>query len=251
MKSAIRASAALVLALAIAAALSLSAFAAGIGTYFDDAAGVISASDAAEISRINDALFALTGAEIAVKTVDSAGGDLYGTAKEIMADNPIGSAERDNGMLLMISSGDNGYWVMPAHGLSEIIGDGEIAAICKDSIEGALASGDCSAAALSFINAMANELASRYGAQLSSWDGSKASFTRAESGSVYPAGMSAKFRYLLLGALGLILLIALIIAAIFIRSKISKDKRRTIRTKRRKSKSTALTFARGINSRRR
>lgn len=245
MKALFRAAAAFAAALLLASAV----FAEGSGAYFDDAAGIISSADAEAIGEVNDALFAMTGAEIAVKAVASAGGDLYTAAKDTMASVPIGSAERDNGMLLLISADDSGYWLMPASGLGGIIGDGEIAALCKGTLESGLASGDTSGAVLAFVTAMADELAGRYGVSLSAWDGVTYSFTRSETGSVYPSGMSPLFRRLLWCAVGVIVLVVLTIAVIILRPKISRERRRTTRTKKRKNKSTSLTFARGIYSR--
>ena len=72
--------------------------------YVLDSEGVISASTAEHIDAMNDSLFAQTGAQIVVQVVETTGEediDLY-TEKEFERLG-VGSAERDNGILLVLA----------------------------------------------------------------------------------------------------------------------------------------------------
>ena len=114
-----RSVAAVVMALAIAAGILLgqarkpeglgqaSTAVVGTYTYVYDYAGVLTDKTMTYIDEMNTSLFAQTGAQIMVQTVDSTGGtDIVDYAVQLGAAYGVGSAERDNGLVLVLALED-------------------------------------------------------------------------------------------------------------------------------------------------
>ena len=114
-----RSVAAVVMALAIAAGILLgqarkpeglgqaSTAVVGTYTYVYDYAGVLTDKTMTYIDEMNTSLFAQTGAQIMVQTVDSTGGtDIVDYAVQLGAAYGVGSAERNNGLVLVLALQD-------------------------------------------------------------------------------------------------------------------------------------------------
>jgi uncharacterized protein len=79
----------------------------GTYTYVYDHAGVLSDETMAHVDAMNASLFAQTGAQIMVVTVDSTGGtDIVDYAADLGNQYGVGSAERDNGLVLVLALED-------------------------------------------------------------------------------------------------------------------------------------------------
>ena len=79
----------------------------GTYTYVYDHAGVLTDETMAHIDAMNASLFAQTGAQIMVVTVDSTGGtDIIDYAADLGSRYGVGSAERDNGLVLVLALED-------------------------------------------------------------------------------------------------------------------------------------------------
>ena len=111
-----RAVAAVVMVLAIAASVAIgqakkpdlsvepSTKVVGSYTYVYDEAGVLSDKTMEHIDAMNASLFAQTGAQIMVKTVDSTGGqDIYEYAVALGNQYGVGDAERNNGVVVVLA----------------------------------------------------------------------------------------------------------------------------------------------------
>lgn len=111
-----RSVAAVVLALAIAAGIAIgrlrkpdtgeaaSTAVVGSYTYVCDHAGVLTDATMEHIDDLNTSLFAQTGAQILVVTVDSTGGeDIIDYAMDLGNTYGVGSAERNNGVVMVLA----------------------------------------------------------------------------------------------------------------------------------------------------
>ena len=79
----------------------------GTYTYTYDHAGVLSDKTMKHIDAMNTSLFAQTGAQIMVVTVDSTGGtDIVQYATDLGNRYGVGSAERDNGLVIVLALED-------------------------------------------------------------------------------------------------------------------------------------------------
>ena len=134
-----RAVAAVVMVLAIAASVAIgqvkkpdlsvepSTKVVGSYTYVYDEAGVLSDKTMEHIDAMNASLFAQTGAQIMVKTVDSTGGqDILDYAIDLGNQYGVGDAERNNGVVMVLAldnisaSGLQGdYGVVVGDGLTD------------------------------------------------------------------------------------------------------------------------------------
>ena len=76
----------------------------GTYTYVYDHAGVLTDDTMKHIDAMNESLFAQTGAQIMVVTVDSTDGvDIVDYATKLGNQYGVGSAERDNGIVIVLA----------------------------------------------------------------------------------------------------------------------------------------------------
>lgn len=226
-----------------------SALGVGRDFYADDAAGIISESDRERIKNINEALFAMTGAELVVVTVDTTNGEnIFSLAKGILTSEQIGSAERSNGMVLLISKSENNYWFLPDSGAADVLDTESVKSLCKSVLEPAMATADYSSGIVMFVSAVAAELEKAYGVSLSSWNGEPGKFTRktADNEPYSEKSTGELFTVLLYIALVVLAVIIIAIVILIIRAQVSENKKRVIKKRRRRKDSTALSFAKGI-----
>ena len=87
--------------------------------YVADYANVLSDETENYIITKNDSLYSLTGGQIVVVTIEFLGGqDIVEYAHTLMNEWKIGSAEFNNGLLLLLVTGEANYWAV--QGLSLI-----------------------------------------------------------------------------------------------------------------------------------
>lgn len=93
------------------------------GFYSADYAGVLSETTEAAILSANQALRSATGGEIVVVTTDFTGSkSIEDYAKDIGNDWGVGSAKYNNGMVLVISVGEDDYYCAVGTGFNSLVG---------------------------------------------------------------------------------------------------------------------------------
>ncbi len=171
--------AAFVLAAILAALLALPAFAAAVpekpagdDVYVSDKAGILTETAEREMQKKGLALFAMTGAQVVVLTTDDR--DLYDLedyAYDVFTAWGIGSKERNNGVLLVMNSYTEDYWVTVGWGIDDVLNAGRLGQMLDRYLEPDFAKGDYSEGALTWYSATADYLADYYDVSLDKWDG--------------------------------------------------------------------------------
>lgn len=93
------------------------------GTYCMDRVGVISAETKAYIYERNKNLEqSCSGAQMCVVVLDTINGaDIEEYAYDIFTSWKIGRSGQDNGVLILMLTGDDNYWIMPGTGLESVL----------------------------------------------------------------------------------------------------------------------------------
>ena len=141
----------------------------GTYTYVYDYAGVLTDKTMTYIDEMNTSLFAQTGAQIMVQTVDSTDGtDIVDYAANLGARYGVGSAERDNGLVLVLALedlADNGlvgnYGIAGGDGLYKY--GNELTSMLYVYMEEDFAAGDYDAAVRKTVKAYMDWFADLYG----------------------------------------------------------------------------------------
>ena len=95
--------------------------------YVNDGAGVLSDETIGHIVLNNDALYDACGAQIVFVTVQNVGSStMEDFAYDIVNEWGIGDAEKDNGVLVLMSVGDDDYWMQVGSGLRQSITAGDL-----------------------------------------------------------------------------------------------------------------------------
>ena len=132
--------------------------------YVNDYADVISVEVEDEIIDLGYQLEEQTGAQIVLVTVDFTNGDSLETyAMDLFNDWGIGSAEKNDGLLILLSIGDDDYWVTQGEGLEDTLTSGKISSILQKYLEPDFAAKDYSAGAKKTYEAFAKRLNSQSG----------------------------------------------------------------------------------------
>ena len=181
--------------------------------YVLDTAEVIASATRNHIVSRNDALFALTGAQVVVACVPSTEGmDIGEYAMQMFNKWGIGSAERNNGVLILLSIQDDTYWVLQGKGLEELLPSGTLKQMVDTLLEPHFAAKEYDAGTLALFDAVCAHLASVYNVTLDTWSGAP--------GPYNPGGTEVKNNSgsgtidILIWAI-LIVIIILVIAAYF------------------------------------
>ncbi len=153
----------LLTALAMVGVLSVPALAAvpdrPSNQYVLDSASVISSATEDEIVSKNKSLFQKTGAEIVVVAVDFLDGEsIDDYAYNLFSSWGIGSAERNNGLLLVMTVAEDNYYALPGYGVEDHFSGSHLQDILDQYVEPSFAQGDYDKAALEFFNAAYTEL---------------------------------------------------------------------------------------------
>jgi uncharacterized protein len=131
--------------------------------YVNDYADVISEETTRYIVEKNDYLYETTGAQIVIVTLSGLGGEnIEKYAYSLFNEWGIGSAEKNNGVLFLMSIGDDDYWALQGKGLEDTLSSGILAGYLDDFAESYFASGDYDGCARSFFDAVYNNLSKQY-----------------------------------------------------------------------------------------
>lgn len=147
--------------------------------YVLDTADVITPATRNHIVSRNDALFALTGAQVVVACVTSTEGmDIGEYAMQMFNKWGIGSAEKNNGVLILLSIQDDTYWVLQGKGLEELLPSGMLKQMVNTDLEPHFAAKEYDAGVLALFNSVCAHLASVYNVSLDTWTGAPGSYTQ-------------------------------------------------------------------------
>ncbi|NMB95757.1 MAG: TPM domain-containing protein [Clostridiaceae bacterium] len=127
--------------------------------YVNDYADVIDEEVENLIVVNGEALEEKTGAQIVIVTIDFTDGisiDEY--AADLFNEWKLGSAEKNNGLLILMSIGDEDYWAVQGKGLETTLTSGEISQILYDHLEPDFASEDYSRGAARIYEAFTKRL---------------------------------------------------------------------------------------------
>lgn len=132
--------------------------------YAADYANVLSQNTIDYIVSQNDALCAKTGAQIVIATVDFLGGeDIENYAYQMFNDWGIGSAEKNNGVLILLAIGEENYWAVQGKGLESSLSSNRLGDLLYNYLEEDFAAGDYDAGVRKVFDAVYSELESIYG----------------------------------------------------------------------------------------
>lgn len=146
--------------------------------YVNDYADVISESSEFYIIEKNDALYASCGAQIVIVTVSGLGGEnIERYALSIFNEWEIGSADKNNGVLFLISVADEDYWALQGRGLEDTLSSGILAGYLDEYVEKPFAAGDYDGAALAFFDSVYENLIGQYGRPNAVNEGSDGEYT--------------------------------------------------------------------------
>lgn len=113
--------------------------------YVSDFANVIDNDVEQDIIDTNIKLEEKNGVQIAVVTVDFLdGADIEDYAIDLFNQWGIGSAESDNGVLLLLAIGEDNYYCLAGSGLSNVLSGGRIKLLLNEYLEPDFANGDYS-----------------------------------------------------------------------------------------------------------
>lgn len=195
--------------------------------YVYDPANVISDEDEVAIAEGNDALFALTGAQVVIAAVQNTGDiEIKNFAEDMFNQWRIGSKERNNGILLLMSIDDDSYWLIQGAGLDDMFSSDRLRSFLNDNLEPEFAQKNYSAGAVKLFTAMSEALAYNYGVDLSSWDEETYNFT---GRNVKNDGFA---KFILYAAIVVIVLLLLIVVVKIIRNRIARARYRRRRPRR-------------------
>ena len=140
--------------------------------YVNDFANVLSEETEQHILDVNDKLQPETGAQIVVVAVDFLGGlnsEEYGY--RLFNDWGIGSEDKNNGVLLLISPGEEKFWVTVGRGLETTLSSGKLSMICSSTVEAYFDDGEYDLFVTSMFDGIAKLLADHYNISLSGSSG--------------------------------------------------------------------------------
>lgn len=104
--------------------------------YVNDYAGVLSDDTMNYIIEENLVLEEKSGAQIVVVTVDYSDGEDFGDyALQLFNEWDIGSASKNNGLLLVLFIGDDNYYALQGRGIETVITGGDIQQILDEVLE--------------------------------------------------------------------------------------------------------------------
>ncbi|MGF7145381.1 uncharacterized protein HNQ56_003822 [Anaerotaenia torta] len=118
------------------------------GFYVNDFADVINADTEEKILEFGKQLEDQTSAQLVLVTVDFTDGEsLENYALDMFNKWGIGSKEKNNGVLILLSIGDDDYWAMQGEGLEDTLTSGKMSGILQEYLEPDFAAKDYSAGA--------------------------------------------------------------------------------------------------------
>lgn len=156
---------ALLLGLLLAACLGLPALASvnlpgpSENFYVNDLAGALTQDAVDAINQYGALLEQKNGAQVVLATVEFAGADdFHGYAVQLFNQWGIGDAQKNNGVLILLSTGDRDYEMIIGAGLEQTISAGDIDQLLAERLEPLFDLGDYSGGALSIYGAVVQRL---------------------------------------------------------------------------------------------
>ncbi|MFA6949008.1 MAG: TPM domain-containing protein, partial [Eubacteriales bacterium] len=132
--------------------------------YVADYANVLSQTTIDHIVEKNDYLNAQCGAQIVIMTTAGLGGeDIEAYANSVFNGWGIGDSEKNNGVLLLMSIGDEDYWCLQGKGLEKTLSSGVIGVMLDNYLEPYFAKADYDGGASVMFDALYEKVASIYG----------------------------------------------------------------------------------------
>ncbi|MFV0498270.1 MAG: TPM domain-containing protein [Candidatus Fimivivens sp.] len=111
--------------------------------YVRDLADVLSEETQALINEKSAALDALTGAQIVVFTVDFLGGvAIHDYAQDVFNRLQIGDAVQNNGLLLLLATGEEDYYLLQGQGIETTLSDAALETLLLQNLEPNFAAGN-------------------------------------------------------------------------------------------------------------
>lgn len=122
-----------------------------------DNANILSRDTETYITNISVALQEnCSGAQIGVYTTDYVGNNtMEGYAYEVFQAWGLGSADQDNGMVLLMATGDDNYWATPGEGLESAFSGNVLSDLLYDNLEASWAKQDYDTGTRKTVLAMA------------------------------------------------------------------------------------------------
>lgn len=166
---------ALVACILLAFSLANSVFAFPVqqeNVYVYDEADVITAEEEADINSRAKALFALTGARIETVCVKNTGDKSTSEyALDLFAEWKLGSSDKNNGILILLSIEGNDYWTIQGSGLKSSLTDSDLQRINNEYLEPDFAAKKYGDGAKKTFDALLGKLEEIYSVDVSKWDG--------------------------------------------------------------------------------
>ena len=154
--------AALLLALPVAAAPQVNKT-----SPVNDYAGILSDSTIQYVTEVSAALQSTCGAEIGVYTTEYIGNStMEGYAYSVLNEWGLGSADKDNGVLLLLAPGEDDYYITRGTGLESALSISTLSTILDDKLEPNWVNGDYDTGVHDTVAAIADKLCSIYGVSL-------------------------------------------------------------------------------------
>jgi len=135
--------------------------------YVNDFAGMLSSSAEVTITEIAREVKAKTGAEIAVATVRTTGGqDIEQYAVDLFMTWGVGEKGKDNGVLVVVALDDRKLWIKTGYGLEGAIPDATAHAIYRDVLKPGFRSGQYDQAVVTAVGMLAERILADQGMAL-------------------------------------------------------------------------------------
>lgn len=148
-----------------------------------DNADILSADTEDYITRISVSLQESCGAQIGVYTVDYVGNStMEGYAYEVFNAWGLGDADKDNGVLLLMASGEDDYYIMPGAGIESQLTTSMLRTIVDEQLEPNWVKQDYDAGARDTVDALADRLCRIYGVTLDTAGGSEPAAAQQQGG---------------------------------------------------------------------
>jgi uncharacterized protein len=139
--------------------------------HVNDFADLVSTRAEEAMSGIADQVKARTGAEIAVVTVRTTGGqeiEPYGT--RLFTEWGIGERGKDNGVLVLVAVDDRKMWIKPGYGLEGAIPDAEAHRVYREVLQPGFRAGKYDQALVTAVKVLAEDIFKEYGQAYASGD---------------------------------------------------------------------------------
>ncbi|WKA52153.1 TPM domain-containing protein [Planococcus liqunii] len=134
--------------------------------YIQDIAGVLTPEEEEELRQLGRELEDATTAQLAVMVVPTLDGEpIADYAVEALRHYGVGTKEENNGVLMVVSTGDREIYISTGYGLEAVLPDGKVGRILDDYAVSHLKQNDFGAGIKDTYKALHEEIGTTYG-----WD---------------------------------------------------------------------------------